>query len=222
MTEVALREFQNLLHRLLARRVVAVADDHDDAPRLDRLTFHQLAARTRHVDRVVQRRTAARLELSHFVEQLFRIMRGVDRHLGIRAVRDEVAAVAGIVRQQSEHQLLGGLRVGLPVDLARIAHVHQEADDDRLAALASEELDVLFLPFIEDLEVLCVEVRHKFPALLVHDGDRDDDFSHLRSEGLIALRGRLGTARGLRRRRRRRLRGKAQIHEKGGKTTTRH
>ncbi len=145
-----------------------VADDDDDAPRLVGLALHQLARGAGLVDRVVQRRAPARLQLVDPRRQLVRVPRRVDRHLRVVRVGDQVPRVPLIARQQVPDQLLGRLRKPLPVDLVRIAQVQQEADHDRLPLRVAEELDPLRLALIHNAEVPRLQVRDELPLIVLH------------------------------------------------------
>src|SRR5579864_1152180 len=61
---------------------------------------------------------------------------------------------------------------------ARVAGVDQEPDHHGLAPLAREESDLLFLAFVEDAEVLLVEIADE-AALFVRYRDGDNDFVDL-------------------------------------------
>ena len=162
---------------------MAVADDHQDAPRLDGLALNQLAAGASHVDGVVQRRSAAGLQLLELLHHRLGIGGGVHQQVRGVGIADQVAAELRIVaRNQVLHQLDGRVLIVLPMQAAGVAQIDQESDHHRLAALAGEELDLLLFALVENGEILLLQIRHE-AALFVGHGHRNDDFVHLHLNG---------------------------------------
>ena len=77
-----------------------------------------------------------------------------------------------------------------------VAQIEQESDDYRLFPLPREEPDLLFLAFVENAEVLRLEVADE-TVLVVRHRNRDDHLVHLNANrSRLVLRGGGGGGRG--------------------------
>src|SRR4051794_31963646 len=110
---------------MLARVIVTVAQDDDDAPRFDRLPLYELAAGTRQVDSVVQRRSAAGLECANLLDNRLRVVGGVDRDFGVLRVIDQITRILLIAGEQRLDQFGGGVLIILPMDSAGRAQIEK-------------------------------------------------------------------------------------------------
>src|ERR1017187_10061446 len=180
--QLLLRQLDHLVNRILARAVVPVPEHHDDAPGLVWLARNQLAVRARPLDRIEQRRPAARLHPVHLRRQLVRIPSGIHQELRRGGVRNQVTRIILIVRQQPPYHLLHGVFVILPVNRAVVAHVHQKTDYRGLPWVVAEELDFLYPALVQNPEVLLFQVVDK-PPLIVGHRHRQDDFRNGRPDG---------------------------------------
>src|SRR5438270_141992 len=117
---------------MLTRVVVAIADDDDDAPGLNRLAVNRFAAGAGEIDRIEQSGAATRLQLVNLVDQRRRILCGVYRYLSVLRVGYEIAGILRISGEEILNQLLGCILEVFPMDAALRAHIEQEANDHRL------------------------------------------------------------------------------------------
>src|SRR5690349_2265495 len=124
---------------MLAGIIVSVANDDDDASRLDRFALHQLTVRARHVDCVVERRPAARLCFPQFLDDWLRFARCIDLKLSVLAVSNQITGKFLIVSQQGLDQLDCGFLIILPMNAAGTAEVDEEPDYYGLIPFTSEE-----------------------------------------------------------------------------------
>ena len=110
-------------------------------------------------------------------------MRGVHQQVRGIGIADQVAAELRVVaRNQILHHLDGRVLIVLPMQAAGVAQIDQESDHHRLAALAGEKLDLLFLALVENGEILLIQIRDK-AAFFVGHRNGNDDFVHLNLNG---------------------------------------
>ena len=65
---------------------------------------------------------------------------------------------------------------------AGVAEIDEESNHHGLAALAGEKLDLLLFAFVQNGEILLLQIRHK-AALVIGYGHRHDDLVHLHLNG---------------------------------------